>query len=224
MPLLRSQKSLTAYYTAALATGDTTPENLEQPVAPEFTQLLARTCLTGPLRTALDIGYGAGAYAIALAQNGFDVQAVDRVAAELFTSRLPASEWAARIRVICSPIQQYPITAPLGVLVAKDILHYLPRSDAYAVLGAGIAVSVPGSCHYLQIFTDIDRTDRDGKPIGIEDELDSSTDQLVADLDHLYRGWSLHHTTADHREHDRCTGHPYFHATKVTTIARRGHP
>ncbi|MET7769076.1 class I SAM-dependent methyltransferase [Nocardia sp. NPDC005366] len=224
MPLLRSQQSLTAYYTAALAIGDTTPENLQQAVTPEFMQLLATTSLTGSTRTALDIGYGAGAYAIALAQNGFEVQAVDRVAAELFTSRLPASDWAAHIRAVCSPIQHYPITEPVGVLVAKDVLHYLQRSDVYSVLDTAITVSVPGSCHYLQIFTDIDRTDPDGKPVGIEDELDSTTDQLITDLEQLYRGWSLHHTTTDHRESDRSTGRPYFHATKVTTIARRGNP
>lgn len=224
MTVHRSQESLIKFYTEALAAGENTPDELQAPIAAGFAELLDTLPLTGRDRTALDIGYGAGLYSIALAQHGFRVHSVDRVPAALFAARLPATGWARRIQVMADRIEDYEIRAPLGVIVAKDVLHYLSRRDVQAVLTAGIGASVPGSCHYIRVFTSICRTTDDGDTIRIDGELGCSASEFITTLSRLYRGWSLTHTASPHTERDRRTGRPHFQATRVTVIARRTGP
>lgn len=224
MTIHRSQESLIKFYTEALAAGENTPDELQAPIAPAFAELLDTLPLTGHDRTALDIGYGAGTYSIALAQHGFRVHSVDRVPAALFTARLPATSWARRIHVAACRIEDYPIRPPLGVIVAKDVLHYLSRRDVHAVLAAGIGASVPGSCHYMRVFTNICRTTHHGDTIRIDGELGCSASEFIATLTRLYRGWSLTHTTSPHTERDRRTGRPHFQATRLTVVAQRAAP
>lgn len=216
-----TQDSLTAFYTEALATGDDTPEGLQAPITPEFADMLTTAPLTGAARTAVDIGYGAGAYSIALAKHGFGVYAVDRVPANLLTARLPSTGWADRIHPVVSRIEDYPIPAPLGVLVAKDVLHYVTPGDVCAILEAGVRASVPGSCHYLRVFTDICRVGRSGGSVRIDGELGWSAGEFTTACTRLYRGWSILHTVDEHIERDRRTGRPHFKATLITLIARK---
>ncbi|TLG01806.1 hypothetical protein FEK35_23390 [Nocardia cyriacigeorgica] len=221
MSAYRTQDSLVTFYTEALAAGDNTAENLQAPITPEFAEMITTAALTGAARTAVDIGYGAGAYSIALAQHGFKVEAVDRVPAQLLTERLPSADWAHRINTVTSRIEDYTIPVPLGVLVAKDVLHYLAPDDVCAILDAGVRASVPGSCHYLHVFTDIRRTGHSGDSIQIEGELGWSTEEFTSACTQLYRGWSLLATAGAHTERDRRTGRPYFEATRNTLIAQR---
>lgn len=217
----RTHDSLTAFYTEALTAGDNTPENLQSPITPEFADMLATVSLTGAARTAVDLGYGAGAYSIALAKHGFEVSAVDRVPTTLLTTRLPSADWADRIHPVASRIEDHPISAPLGVLVAKDVLHYVTPTDVCAILDAAVTASVPGSCHYLRVFTDICRVGHSGDRVHIEGELDWSTVEFTTASTWLYRGWSMVHTVDHHIERDRRTGRPHFDATGITLIARK---
>lgn len=221
MTAIRPRDSLLDFYTHVLAAGKNTCENLQAPVAPEFARLIEALPQTCRDRTALDIGYGAGAYSIAMAKQGYRVHAVDQVPADLLTARLPDTDWATRIHVVAARIEDYAIPEPLGLLVAKDVLHYLAPRDMQDVLGAGIRASVPGSCHYLHVFTDIRRTSRNGDTVHIDGELGWTAEELATTCARLYRGWSLDCTHEEHVERDRSTGHPHFEATRVTLIARR---
>lgn len=224
MTVLRSQESLLKFYTEALAIGENTANNLQAPVEPAFTEALNSVTLAACNRTALDIGYGAGSYSIALAQSDFQVKAIDRVPAAIFAARLPRTEWAHHIEVVTSRIEDYPIRAPLGVMVAKDVLHYLSRRNVNTVLTAAIAASVPGSFHYLQVFTSISRTTNSGEAVRFDGEFDCSTAEFITTLRRLYRRWGMTLTTSAHTERDRRTGRPHFQATRVTAIARRPPP
>ncbi|MEV3961578.1 class I SAM-dependent methyltransferase [Nocardia sp. NPDC050193] len=221
MTAYRPRESLLDFYTHALAARENTCEDLQAPIASEFAQLIGALPLTGRDRTALDIGYGAGAYSIAMAQEGYRVHAVDQVPADLLTATLPDTDWATRIHVVEARIEDYTIPAPLGLLVAKDVLHYLTPQDVQGVVGAGIQASVPGSCHYLHVFTDIRRTSRNGDIVHIDGELGWTAQELAATCTRLYRGWSLDCARGEYVERDRHTGRPHFEATRVTLIARR---
>ncbi|NNH71019.1 hypothetical protein HLB23_14290 [Nocardia uniformis] len=90
---------------------------------------------------------------------------------------------------------QAPITPAfaerLQSMTLRTNKRYLTRRDVYAVLAAGVTASVPGTRHYIQVFT------------------------------RLYRGWSTTLNTSAHAERDRRTGRAPFQATRVTIITRR---
>ncbi|MFJ3636213.1 MULTISPECIES: class I SAM-dependent methyltransferase [Streptomyces] len=224
MPVQHSKASLHAFYADALRSGRSTGEKLRAPASPRFLALLASLPAATP-RHALDLGYGAGAYTFALAEAGFTVVAVDQAPAEPLLRRLSQREDVAeRVTVVESLLEQYPVEEDFGVLVAKDVLHYLSQHDAEALLTQAVRASRSPSLHYLEVFTAISRTDPQGVQIHIEDEARYTPESFTDALEQIYAGWDVSLTWNDHTEQDTRSRRTYFEATRATVIAVRRHP
>ncbi|MFD6802985.1 transposase [Streptomyces cyaneofuscatus] len=113
---------------------------MRSPTSARFNRFVSTVGPDTP-RTALDLGYGVGAYSIALARAGFQVVAVDQVPSTPFRQRLrDQAEPADRVEVVEGLIEQHLIAGGLGVLVAKDVLHYLAPGDVKALSTAVVYV------------------------------------------------------------------------------------
>lgn len=216
-----SRSSLYAYYADALESGRNTGENLQAPTSGRFNSFLEMLPAKVP-RTALDLGYGAGAYTIALARAGFKVTAVDQVPNKLLLRSLKNhSELASRIAAEECLIERYPVADNFGVVVAKDVLHYLSREDAERVLSHAVHKSVPHSVHYLEVFTGIRRTAANGESIHIEGEAGYTPESFTDTVESIYRDWELTLLWDEHTERDTRSGHSYFEARRATVVAKR---
>ncbi|WP_435809304.1 class I SAM-dependent methyltransferase [Streptomyces microflavus] len=171
------------------------------------------------------MGYGMGAYSIALARAGFQVVAVDQVPSTPFLQRLrDQAEPADRVEVVEGLIERHPIAGGLGVLVAKDVLHYLAPGDVEALLVQAAAASHPHGLHYLEVFTDISRTAANGGIQRIEGEADLSADSFRRLVERVYQGWHVSLAWDAHAEQDSRTGLNYFEALRATVVATRSTP
>ncbi|MFD6417031.1 class I SAM-dependent methyltransferase [Streptomyces sp. NPDC060194] len=217
----RSKESVRAFYADAVEHGKSTAEGLRSPTSAAFNRFLSTVGASTP-RSALDLGYGMGAYTIALARAGFRVVAVDQVPSAPFRQRLRDHiEPTDRVEVVEELIERYPIRDAFGVVVAKDVLHYLAQNEVESLLGRAVAVSHPHSCHYLDVFTAISRTDSSGQIQRIEGEADFSPESLRRLVDRVYRGWHVSITWSEHAERDSRTDRNYFEAVRATVVAHR---
>jgi hypothetical protein len=106
-----------------------------------------------------------------------------------------------------------------GVVVAKDVLHYLARDDVESLLADAVARARGGSHHYLEVFTGITRTSPDGRQQRIEGEADYSPEGFRRVVERIYEGWELTLLWSPHAERDVRTGRNCFQATRATVIA-----
>ncbi|MFQ6327152.1 SAM-dependent methyltransferase [Nocardia sp. CWNU-33] len=174
------------------------------------------------LRTALEFGYRMGTYTVTLARTGFDVVAVDQIPPQILRSRLTGCpDWANRIEVVEQRIENFSIARQFGVVVARDVLHYLRQDQVRDVLTRCIQRAPAGAGHFLEVFTDITRTDRQGRRVLIEDEAAYTADTLRTTIERLYTGWTLHMTLTQHAERNTDSPHNYFEANRITIHAHR---
>ncbi|WUH92457.1 class I SAM-dependent methyltransferase [Streptomyces sp. NBC_00433] len=214
-----SKASVYAFYTDAIRNGRNTAENLQAATSERFNAFLESIGDETP-RTALELGYGAGTYVIALARVGFHVLAVDQVPSKLLLRRIGgAEEWAGRIEPRECLAEEFTIDEDFGVLVAKDVLHYLARRDVESLLTGAVANARGGNRHYLEVFTGITRTSTDGRLLRIEGEADYSPDHFRRAIERIYKGWDLTLLWSEHVERDIRTGRNCFEATRATVIA-----
>jgi len=214
-----SRASVHAFYTDAILRGRNTAENLQAATSERFNTIL-ESIGDGTPRTALDLGYGAGAYTIALARAGFRVVAVDQIPGDLLLQRTDgAGDWAHRIETRKCLAENFTIDRDFGVIVAKDILHYLARRDVESVLTCAVCHARGANCHYLEVFTGITRTSADGRAVRIEGEADYSPDSFRRVIERIYVGWDLTLLWSQHAEQDSRTGRNCFEATRATVIA-----
>lgn len=222
MYVARSQRDVTAFYLKALAEGESTAERLCAPVSDRFAAFLNAVDDCAP-RTALDLGYGMGAYSVALARAGFEVVAVDQVPTQILRSRLAQlPEWRDRIEVVQQRIEGFPVRKQFGVVVAKDVLHYLRQDQVREILTRCIQRSPVGTGHFLEVFTDIARTDRRGRRVWIEQEAAYTADTFRTTIERLYTGWDCQLRMIRHGERNTDSAHNYFEANKITVRAYRG--
>ena len=227
MIIIRSRRSVEDFYRAALRAGTGTAERLDAPVADRFAAFLNALHPDTP-RTALELGYGMGIYATTLARLGFRVTAVDQIPPEILRDRLAGSPGlSGRITIVQQRLESYCTSGDFGVLVAKDVLHYIEQDRVYELL-SGCAHQAPGGAgHYLEVFTDIERTDRSGHNVLIDGEAAYTAGSFQAAVCDIYRDWNVHWIQSPHSETN--TGHPagatasrkYFQANKITVIATR---
>ncbi|TCJ90244.1 class I SAM-dependent methyltransferase [Nocardia alba] len=221
MYLARSQKDVTAFYLAALASEAPTAERLSAPVSDRFAEFLNAIDVRAP-RTALDLGYGRGTYAVALARAGFEVVAVDQVPTQILRSRLAGlADLADRINVVQQRIENFSVERQFGVVVAKDVLHYLRQDQVRETLTRCIQRAPIGTGHFLEVFTDIIRTDRQGRRVLIEDEAAYTADTFRTTIERLYTGWNCHMSLTRHRERNTDSAHNYFEANRITVHGHR---
>lgn len=214
-----SKASVHAFYAEAIRDSLNTAENLQAATSERFNTLL-ESIGNGTPRTALDLGYGAGTYTIALARAGFRVVAVDQIPSESLLQRIDgASDWAHQIETRECLAENFAIDEDFGVIVAKDILHYLARSDVESLLTSAVAHAHGANYHYLEVFTGITRRSTDGRPLRIEGEADYSPDAFRHVIERIYDGWDLTLLWSEHAEQDSRTGRNCFEATRATVIA-----
>lgn len=150
------------------------------------------------------------------------VTAVDQVSSEPFRRRLKDhSEVADRIAVEECLIEQYPLAGDFGIVVAKDVLHYLSRQDTEALLLRAVADSRSLNVHYLEVFTSISRTAANGDPIHIEGEACYTPESFAEAIQRIYRGWEVSLFWNEHAERDVRTGRIYLEALRATVVAKR---
>lgn len=222
MCVLRSQHELSMFYLAAVSAGEQTAERLCAPVSDRFAGFLNSVDHRTTPPTALELGYGMGTYTVALAHAGFHVLAVDQVPAQFLQERMAAyPECAERVRVVEQRIEDFPIVEQFGVVLAKDVLHYLGREQVRDVLGRCIRWAPTGAAHFLEVFTDIRRTDRRGRRVLIEGEAAYTASTFREIAERLYSGWQVHSTLTRHTERNTDSPQNYFEANRITVCARR---
>ncbi|WP_181698985.1 trans-aconitate 2-methyltransferase [Nocardia sp. GTS18] len=221
MCVVRSQQDVTAFYLTALASGEPTAERLSAPVSDRFASFVNAVDRRAP-RTALDLGYGRGTYTLALARAGFQVVAVDQVPTHILQARLMGlPDWAGRIEAVQQRIENFSITRRFGLVVAKDVLHYLRQDQVREILTRCIQRAPAGTGHFLEVFTDITRTDRRGRRVLIEDEAAYAADTFRTTIERLYTGWDRHMSLTPHCERNTDSAHNYFEANRITLRAYR---
>jgi SAM-dependent methyltransferase len=214
-----SKASVHAFYTDVIQSGRGTAENLQAATSERFNTLL-ESIGDGTPRTALDLGYGAGNYAIALARTGFRVVAVDQIPCDSLLRRIGgAGVWAHRIEPQECLAENFAIDQDFGVIVAKDVLHYLARRDVESLLTSAVAHARGANYHYLEVFTAITRRSADGRLLRIEGEADYTPDSFRRVIERIYDGWDLTLLWSEHAERDSRTGRTCFEATRATVIA-----
>ncbi|MFF6781317.1 methyltransferase domain-containing protein [Streptomyces sp. NPDC012510] len=214
-----SRASVHAFYADAILCGRNTAENLQAATSERFNTLL-ESIGDGTPHTALDLGYGAGTYTIALARAGFRVVAVDQIPSDSLLQRIDgASDWAHRIETRECLAENFAIDEDFGVVVAKDVLHYLARRDIESLLTSAVTHAQGANYHYLEVFTGITRRSADGSNLRIEGEADYSPETFRQVIERIYDGWDLTLLWSEHTEQDRRTGRNCFEATRATVIA-----
>jgi SAM-dependent methyltransferase len=214
-----SKASVHAFYTEAIQVGRNTAENLQAATSERFNTLL-ESVGNGTPRIALDLGYGAGTYTIALARAGFRVIAVDQIPCESIFRRVGgAGDWAHRIDPRECLAENFAVDEDFGIIVAKDILHYLARRDVESLLTSAVAHAHGENYHYLEVFTGITRRSTDGQLLRIEGEADYSPESFRRVIERIYDGWDLTMLWSEHAEQDSRTGRNCFEATRATVIA-----
>jgi SAM-dependent methyltransferase len=214
-----SKASVHAFYAEAIQVGRNTAENLQAATSERFNTLL-ESIGDGTPRTALDLGYGAGTYTIALARAGFRVIAVDQIPSDSLLHRIGgAGDWASRIDPRECLAENFAIDEDFGVIVAKDVLHYLARRDVESLLTNAVSHARGANYHYLEVFTAIARRSADGRLLRIEGEADYSPDSFRRVVERIYDGWDLTLLWSEHAEQDSRTGRNCFEATRATVIA-----
>lgn len=221
MCIIRSQREVSDFYCRSLGNGVSTAERLAAPVSDRFAAFLNTVDPRAP-RIALDLGYGMGTYTVTLARTGFDVVAVDQIPAQILRSRMTdCPEWADRIELVEKRIEDYSVQRHFGLVIAKDVLHYLRQDQVRDVLTRCIQRAPAGAGHYLEIFTDITRADRQGRHVLIENEAAYTADTFTRTIEHLYRGWTVHTSLTQHSERNTDSPRNYFEANRITVQAHR---
>jgi hypothetical protein len=216
---LVSKASVHAFYKEAIRSGRKTAEDFYAPVSDRFHAFL-NSIGDETARTALDLGYGAGAYTIALARAGFRVLAVDQIPSDALIRQMTGGgEWGDRIEPRECLIEEMTTSEDFGVVVAKDVLHYLARGDVESLLADAVARSRGENHHYLEVFAGITRTSPDGRQRRIEGEADYSPGGFRRVVERIYEGWELTLLWSAHTERDVRTGRNCFEATRATVIA-----
>jgi SAM-dependent methyltransferase len=102
---------------------------------------------------AIDLGCGAGANAIYLAQQGFDVTGVDYANAAIETARLRALDAGIKVKFVVDDLTNLQkITGKFDFLLDYGVLDDLRRQDRDLYLQNMLALTQPGSCYLLWGF------------------------------------------------------------------------
>ncbi len=110
---------------------------------------------TGRIRTALDVGCGTGAYAIALAMQGVETHAVDLSEKMIAKGKQNASEHGVAIRWLKCPMEELGNYIPLKTLdllvcLGNVLPHVLEEAELRKVLFVFGQLLRPGGCVVLQ--------------------------------------------------------------------------
>ena len=215
--------SLRDYYSHAIAAHIDGDERLFVPIDPAIAALIDSIAKTTGA-AAIDLGYGAGTYAIAMARAGLTVTAVDMINPHLLQQRLnDQPQLLDRLNILEADLATYRPDKPYRLAIAKDVLHFLPRQTIELMLNQLIAMAPSGAVHVMTMFTDISRYDRTGAPTQIDGEASYSRTEWERELNRLYSGWQNEFDIRDHEQYESAErgGRKYFQAQLIRLIARK---
>jgi len=217
---------LREYYRLALETHLPSEEGLFDPPSPVFIDAVSRLTQADHeperLKPALDVGFGNGQYAIALAKMGYSVDCVDIVVADSVKRSIAASGLLQKIRFHELPIEQFSMERGYSVVVAKDILHFCERDWLESWLESLTLTAPLGALHYLSVFTDIERLDANGRKVRLDGEANFSKLTFSSFVQNCYtEGWRLDMEWRKHEQHSYTTGHRYFSAWRCSLFATK---
>jgi cyclopropane fatty-acyl-phospholipid synthase-like methyltransferase len=222
MRIIRSQSSIKSFYSNVIKSQTPTEENLFGAISRSFQNLLTNYVNSNGLR-AIDLGYGYGNYSIALAEKGFEVISVDYLNADYFKNRLKELSISEKITVLEEDLNLFSLKPKdrYDFVVSKDVFHFLAQSKVEQLLHDLVRKTNKGGCHYIVIFTDIQRKSKDGNEILIENEAKFSTSYLIKWISSLYSNWKFTIEVEEYKERDRSGKKDsfYFTAKRLTIIA-----
>lgn len=221
MTVRRSQESVHQFYVAALAAGTDTAEALNADVSPRCRSLIDQARDLG-LECALDLGYGIGNHALAMLEAGLRVVAVDQAPPDRLAAVVAGRGLNPdRIQIRQCLLEAFVPEEGIGLIIAKDVLHYLSRDHVVRILASSINRSAPGALHHLEVFCDIWRITGEGTPVVIEGEAAFQAETFIGLVRGLYAEWDLEIIQEPHVERDARSDTPYFTATRIVVTARR---
>lgn len=226
MTQIRSKDSLRRFYTAAIASGANTPEGLNTDVSARCRTSIELARHLGASH-GLDLGYGRGHHTLAMLEAGLTVTAIDQIPSQHLAAAA-AKRGLDRLDVHQQRLEDFTPGQHFGLVIAKDVLHYLDRAHIERILTSLADHSGP-AVHHLEMFCDIWRITGADTPVVIEGEAALSADAFTTLVQEVYREWELQIAEEAHVEHDTPTGRPYFAAPRVVVTAERpalsaGHP
>lgn len=220
--IIKQKSTVKSFYENIIKNNLPNEENLSSEAASDFKELLDNTSVEKNSR-ALDLGYGYGNYSILLAEKGYRVLSVDYISPSYFKDRIRNTNIAKKTKVLHQDLNFFIPKGKIDILVAKDVLHFLPSSKALFLISESIKLTNINGFHYLVIFTDIERQSDNGDQIVIENEANFTSDHFINLINKLYKGWKIKIKVEDYKEKSRSNtkGKFYFKAKRITIVARK---
>ncbi|MDR1300770.1 MAG: methyltransferase domain-containing protein [Candidatus Nomurabacteria bacterium] len=100
--------------------------------------------------SALDIGAGQGRDSLYLAKQGFQVTALDKLAAGL--SQIKASD--ERIETVAADMAQYEFEQKFDLIIAINVLHFLKKSEIESSIGKIKQATARGGLVVVSVLLD----------------------------------------------------------------------
>jgi SAM-dependent methyltransferase len=134
---------------------ETIPWYSETP--PETLVKLVRDGITRPCR-AVDLGCGAGSYAIYLAGLGFDVTGVDSSPAAIRIAQEHAKKRGARCRFVVADLlgDLHEVTSTFDFAYDWELLHHIFPEDREAYIRNVYKITNPGALYFSVCFDESD--------------------------------------------------------------------
>lgn len=120
---------------------------------------------------AIELGCGTGTNAVWLAQQGFDVTAVDLIPQAIDRARQRAAEAGVRVRfLVADVLQPLAVDGPFGFFFDRGCYHVVRRIDVRPYLENVARVTAPGGVGLVLAGNARERLDP-GPPVVTEEEL-----------------------------------------------------
>ncbi len=148
------------------------------------TPLLERLLTYIKSGAALDLGAGDGRNALYLAQNGFDVTAVDFSATAIEKIQYKAEHHHISIRGVISNVCDFEFSSVYNVIITTFVLHHLKKDEGLDVIRKMQLNTKTGGYNVITTFTqdgDFYRNDPDKQYFYPKHD----------ELQGIYRGWEI---------------------------------
>jgi tellurite methyltransferase len=129
-------------------------EPSQQTFGPPAEGVLRLTTRMSPGAVVLDLGCGDGRNALALAERGFDVEALDISEAGVAKLEALAAERGLSLEARVEDVTSFRFPRAYDLIVAHGVLHLLAREQWEAVLDRMKRSTAPGGWNVVVVFTD----------------------------------------------------------------------
>jgi len=215
-------ENLKNYYENIFKRSEENSEKLFKKPNNDF-KILVNKYKTTEQKHALDLGYGAGNYTKYLLDNGFNVTSVDMVDKNIFANKCKQEIESKKLKIFEMNINNFKPEDKIDFLVCKDVLHYLKKENVEKILKDIINNTNKNGCHYLVVFTDINRKDEYGNPKTIKNEANLKSEDIIKLVKKYYKNWDININIKTYKEKDKINKNNdyYFKANQITIIAKK---